>query len=233
MLTLSRDFLFPNLVICKHAAKKNNAGIFKLDWSKKEYHNHETPIYSDPHNPELCDTSYYPSLPHEIDEEVKGLRFSLNSEYKTEIEYQSMTALQEWTKHRRFDTMIREMCLGPAIANIWVAFGLLADCVVDENGKWDRSPNRFWYRHALVYKFWFNQTGRGLIWRNARIDQLEDRFLNSNFDVEDSITESVRSFIEAIDNHLKMYEDVVEIRRVAKGIELPTNDGDTGPVVSE
>ena len=201
MLTLSRGLDFPILFTNVDDMDSN---IYKLDWSKEKFNSFR--YFKLNQNDEhthvvLHENEAFPSLPEPYDSEVKNLRFKINSDYMTEIQNQSMTALVEWSKYRPFDTMIREICLEPAIANVWVAFSLLADCIVDENSKWLRSHRKIIYKHAMSYKFWFHQTGRGLVWDKARLGA---------FDSFNKLTKEEFAFISDLKDHLHEFDKIIK-----------------------
>ena len=91
-----------------------------------------------------------------------------------EIVRNAKRGLEEWGIYRGFDTNVREMCLNPAQELIFVAFYLLCDCLYDpETNYFYRKEDSYFAHNAMVYKFWDGQTGRGLLWFNAKMDEME------------------------------------------------------------
>lgn len=98
--------------------------------------------------------------------------YAVSESYKAEIQRMSIRATEEWVTRYPFDTMVREICLEPAVAYVWTAFRLLADCVYDPaTGKFSRQDDRRMLKYLLPYRFWRKQTGRGLTQSHARIWQ--------------------------------------------------------------
>ena len=59
---------------------------------------------------------------------------------------------------------------------MWSALWLLADCAYDpENKYYIKTPTKIILPHAMAWKFWQHQTGRGLLWGKARMDDLDNR----------------------------------------------------------
>ncbi len=168
MLHLDSFLLFPSLVYQKDFTIKKSdwtkdVRLYKFDWEKvelkKEEHHKK---WNKDHWPVL-DLPYVPTLPEELDAEVKNYVFALDQGYLNEIRRCSQQGLAEWNISRPFDTIIREMCLKVPFSYIKVAFSLLSDCIFDEEtGYWDRG-NRRESACLMLYKFWCHQTGRGLL----------------------------------------------------------------------
>lgn len=120
------------------------------------------------------------TLPAQYDERVSSLRYMLKSDYVSEINHFTQLFLLEWNRNRKFDTMVRDACLEPAIAAINAAFYLLSDCVYDDaNKQWFKEDNlldRLIIRCLLKYKFWRDFTGSGLVRGHAEIHRLVDRY---------------------------------------------------------
>ena len=211
MLQLSRGLNFPNFMSDREAFRPS---IYRLNWPDDKFNsiNYNPFKYNKQFGTNDTIEEKYNSLPEPYETKVKNLRFKLNNEYSSEIQHQSMTALVEWAKHRQFDTMIREICLESAIANVWVAFSLLADCIIDENNNWSRDDETVIFKYAMCYKFWFYQTGRGLVWENARLNKLES---NSYF----MKRKCVRNFILSLKNHSAKYDELIN-ERSPVGIEV-------------
>lgn len=193
MLGMERSLLFPILRFEREAtlsrpepATASNNGrtvaLFKLDWAKldrQKLSRHEEwktrcgVVELDKEHEFPC----LRTLPEPWDSEVLGYHFALSNEYHEEIRRNARQADLEWGQHRRFDTNIREMLLGPAIEHVWSAFYLLADCVYNPDTKW-------WYRHRhprmmaslLSYRFWLSQTGDGMVRVHSKVDDLPKSF---------------------------------------------------------
>ncbi len=186
MLYVNHRFLFPSLVYQRDfvikgppasegdsdkgfVVKSSKPGwtkkvrLYKLDWDNielekekrhKKWRGEQWPDIKVP---------YIRTLPEEIDEELKNYVFALDKGYLNEIRRCSQQGLHEWNVPRPFDTVIREMCLEVPQSYIKVAFGLLSDCVLDEEtGYWEHG-NRRVIACLMLYKFWCHQTGRGLL----------------------------------------------------------------------
>lgn len=173
-------------------------GIYRLDWAdfdgqlrKKREHWNQT-------NWPTKDYPYKSSLPPEYDLLLRDVRFAVNQSYREEIHRNCRRAMVEWNIYRGFDTCVREMCLEPAQSHVWVAFKLLADCLYDSDAKYfHRGPEKWFLANAMVYKFWGHQTGSGLLWRNARLDELGERVEGKHVDSE--VRKATMAFIKAID----------------------------------
>ena len=176
--------------------------LYKLDWNKKEYSCHEIPHTSD-------DTDYLSALPEPYDSWTTDLIFSIPENYMAEIQRMAHTSRMEWTHRRKFDTMIREICLGPAIEYIWVIFRLLADCSYDiQTGYFDRRVERILIPYALAYKFWRNQTGHGLVIDHSKINELERKLEFSLYWVDDQqkTVDCITQFVSKIKQHEKLID---------------------------
>jgi len=118
---------------------------------------------------------YIQALPDPYENIFSNLIFALDYKYLNEIHRHTELAYTEWGRSRGFDTMIRDICLDPVATHIWVAFRLLCDCIYDEHIRyWSRND---WIgrcsRHALCYKFWRGQTGGGLVYGKANMQNLD------------------------------------------------------------
>lgn len=107
------------------------------------------------------------------DNEVQALRFAPPDAALFEIRRNTTQALAEWCLTRPFDTRTREACLEPAIAHAWVAFYVLGDYAYNPKTQyWLRGPLKIILPHAMAFKFWFNQVGKALAWKFAKIDHI-------------------------------------------------------------
>jgi hypothetical protein len=170
----------------KTNAKNKETTIFSLDWFKKES------ITRQKHEKWLQKThldkniSFIEDLPQKWDDYVRTRVYAIPAHYLDKIREESWKGLTEWNNSHinSFDTMIKEICLIPALAHIKVVFKLLADCVFDGSiSNWENG-NRYYSRslednyllsHLLIYKFWSHQTGRGLLYFNADIEKIEQQ----------------------------------------------------------
>ena len=154
MLDMNFDFYFPRLVHHAEATLKGALRIqlYKLDWHKKPG-----------------------GLPEQYDSIIKDMVFHLDGKYLAEIHHCCQMALIERGKQRPFDTMIRDVCQEPVHGYVFVAFRLMCDCIFDEERHYYREHD--WVRriswHAMLYKFWHGQTGGGLLWDRAKMEELE------------------------------------------------------------
>jgi hypothetical protein len=173
--------VFPHLFFVKDASfgswnysLSKTTKIYKLNWNnfddiilkrhqefnQKCWPNQSIPIVQkfDPHYEEI----------------LQSLKFAVPIHYMDAIHDATNSAMSEWNKERRFDTNIREMCLQPAIKFVEVAFRLLCDCAYDEiTNYFYRAENKYLLPHLLLFRFWQNQTGAGLIEEHAGFGELQ------------------------------------------------------------
>lgn len=180
MLGNKESLVFPKLrfiekVELKHVdSKSKEVPLYSLDWEYKEKKCFERHLKWNQECWPKLDIPFMPDLPQIYDTYVKSLVFAVSDSYHSEIVRNSRRGLEEWDVRRKFDTVVRENCLGPAIENIYVAFYLLSDCIYDKHTKYfDRNPNNILARYCLPYKFWSHQTGRGVRREHSRIHNLE------------------------------------------------------------
>ena len=190
--------------------------LYKLDWesfeqSKKDKFWEWVKKYH-PRNERLA---WVEPLPEKYMEVLDDLVFCLRKDYLSEIRYCTQMAFMEWSKQRHFDTSIREMCLEPAQAYVRVAFKLICDCPFDEERHYYKEHD--WIRriavHAMLYRFWHGQTGRGLLWRNAEMEQLNPENWPT---VWKSMDPEVIKFYQDMKSH-----DEDQIERLAVSVEGP------------
>lgn len=117
-------------------------------------------------------------------------------------------------KYWKKNTMIREVCLRPAIEFVWCSFYLLCDCVYDkETNYFCRKDRTKISRYILSYRFWCHQTGRGLLEDHAHFEKLEwwisdeSSFSNQEFKAEG------RKWLEAAKDHQKEMDKASECMR--------------------
>jgi len=216
MLSYTNPLYFPNLVFTGSVHKDTR--IYTLDWSKKDQKclkKHRE--WNDKYWPKQ-QLPFMPSLPQEIDTWIINLKFAITSPYRKEINRNAMECLEEWNIKRSFDTNVREYCLKTAEAHAFIAFYLLADCVYDVTKQaYYRGDDKFLIKHALAYKFWAHQTGRGCVRSNARLEEVE---IYQNFDYyalsEDNKhylkqSQMAKEFLTKIDNLEKEWEKMSPI----------------------
>lgn len=161
---------------------------FKLDWDHidkfkaDQYQSWRTKHWPEQlkHIGDKCPQA----LPGKYHDIVRSLTFALSGSYHREIKHFAQLYLLERLRERKFDTVIRDMCLETAAAAINCAFKLLADCLYDEKTKgWlredvkgDNVYTKSLARHLLMYEFWSGSVGRGLVWDHAEMPKLLCQF---------------------------------------------------------
>jgi hypothetical protein len=124
-------------------------------------------------------------FPDEYIEWLYGLRFRISDSYLREIAYQTKCGQEEWSRMfptnfpHSLDTMVREYCLGSAIAHFETAFFLLSDCLFSpKEGEEDVLDKEkyggleHFAKVVMLMYFWDGQTGSGLIQSNAGFDSI-------------------------------------------------------------
>lgn len=202
MLALNFSLLFPRFSPQGEVSFKSwsdsqkTTDTYKLDWDTIDN------IKKERYNRNINKESPYPgTLPELYDNWVKNMIFAIPNTYKAEIRRCTHLALLEWGTNRPFDTMIREICLEPAISYIYVSFRLIADCLYDKEANYFyRGEDKAYATQAMLYKFWSFQTGSGLIKKHARFENLNH---------ENNI---VQDFLEVINKYeetnLKLKEEL-------------------------
>ena len=217
MLRLSGSIHFPSLLRVGETQFKSwqetgmSTTLYRLDWSRldSEREQHWVKKLSERHTSDqtfiLAD--YPGSLPEPYDLWVKSLIFSIPSRYLDEIRRVSRMAAIEWATERHFDTMIRDICLSPAIAYVYVGFRLLADCLYDaKTNYFYRGENKIIAPQALLYKFWAGQTGRGCVRDHAAFRKIQGSVCSCKGDQGCSTCHAVREFLKAIDEYEERLE---------------------------
>jgi len=179
---------FPHLIFVKEYDKSESGryrAIYKLDWTHIE--NRFRQSYEKRVQQRLSQEVVDPiptfknALPDKYMEMTDNLRFLLDTRYKKEINRASRLSMEEWSNAGGFDTMVNDWCVVPATKFVWLAFKLLSDCPFDPNtNKFDRRHERNIASNIMLYRFWFHQTGRGLIWYRAEINKLNDMLLDDD-----------------------------------------------------
>jgi hypothetical protein len=157
------------------------------------------------------------TLPERYDEIVKSLVFTIPADYMAEIQHFGQIYFMERQRVRKFDTTIRDVCAEVSQAAINCAFKLLADCIYDaENMTWFREnpeADKFVLRCLLMYKFWRENTGHGLVWGLAEMDKLKEAALLMNDVMRTPCTDESRATAQ------KYNRCLCEIRRWEKDQE--------------
>ena len=201
MLSLNR-LLFPRLVHQGEAPLKDSKlPLYTLDWNPIDKTRRDRYVKSivDEVKGIPIDKLYpFTTMPPPYNKWIKGLFFVIPHNYMEEIRRCARLGVIEWSTARPFDTMIKGICLEPAIDYIFVAFRLLADCVYDKKTEYYyRGKDKIFIAQALLYKFWSFQTGSGLIKDHAQFKRLEC-YRNVGLD-----TPELEEFIKAINKHEK------------------------------
>lgn len=150
---------------------------------------------------------FVPAFPPEFESEVKGYEFMLSPSCLGEIRHESQLGVLEWNRNRGFDTMIREECLGGAIAHFSSAFTLLADCIVvkrPKDGLLGWSHDLWVLRAILLYKFWERECGRGCALRHAHIDRWDDGDWRTRYDGEQR--DHLERFLSAVTRQFNLHD---------------------------
>jgi len=178
----SSVFVFPHLTFLKDVSFKSwseqnkTTKLYKLDWDSFDCAILKRYIE--------WNEKYWPGMPlpfiHKFDDYyenlLQSLKFAIPNHYLTEIRRVTQKALLEWNQERHFDTCVRDMCLGPAIKFIQVAFRLIADCTYDENTNYFfRANNKYLLDHMLMFRFWQHQTGSGNLEDHSDFDKLKSK----------------------------------------------------------
>ncbi len=184
MLGIRNPLFFPRLIRTGEVKFKawsdtaKTTTTYELDWSESEKKKEEGYYkwysgYASTDN-QANEFMYIPELPKKHDDWLKNFTIAIPAHYLETIRSFSRRGLDVWIGRYPFDTMIREICLKPAIAYIDVAFRLIADCLYDPSTKYFyRGADKILFAHIALYKFWSGQTGGGLLERNADFDRLE------------------------------------------------------------
>ena len=224
MLGTGPRLYFPKLRFVAEAAihgSKKKKPLYRLDWSKLEAHRRE---HFDQWRkscwPDREDLHFVPGLPIAYESLVKDAVFALDSRYEAEIIRNCHRAVQEWGLTRYFDTMIREMCLEPAEAHARVAVELIGDCIINPDSQgyasWARKKI---FVSATLWKLWYKQTGRGLLYDRAQLDNLKrligypaGRALGC---IEEDDRQQLRAYLDA----MKMHDEKID-----ESVRLPMSD---------
>ena len=198
MLGRDRSLYFPRLIRVNRVPIRDDGEreAYCLYWARMErelkLRHHK---WVDDHWPQHRDRLVFvPAMPSGF-EWVNDVVYVLSDSYLNEIRRMAQLALSEWNVHRPFDTAIREGCLSPAIELIKCCFLLLGDCVYDPNTRYfSREPRSRLLRYILGYRFWFHQTGSGLIWNHSGLQGFD---AGSNLEFGDLVS-TLRSHIEEI-----------------------------------
>ena len=219
MLHTSRPLCFPSLHRFGETTFKSwsdsesakTTELYTLDWEKIDQSKKEHFLKHD----RVCSDMFFPgTLPTEYDKWVKKMIFAIPSHYLKEIRKSSYKALTEWDGDYPFDTSMREMCLGPAIAHVFVAFRLISDCLYDPvTNYFSREPIKIISTQALLYKFWSFQTGRGLVKGHSKFYKIEWMIKDQDIRLgDDSDKFQIRKFIQAINLYEEKLDELYQKR---------------------
>jgi len=207
MYKLEHILHFPKLVRKGETSFKSwgetqkTTDIYELSWHWKETilrENHMKWLkQSYPH----LDIPFIDDLPEPYNQWMRKMQYAIPAKYLYEIRRCVQMAKVEYNIYRPFDTAIRDMCLDPGIKFVYVAFRLVADCAYDpKTGYFYRGEDKAFLTNALLFKFWMNQTGRGMIWQHAEMGKLLSRVERMKED--SSLKEKMSEFIHAIENQI-------------------------------
>ena len=190
------ELLFPSLIRTGETKFKSwsdsekTTGLYKVDWDSIDKIKKDR--WGD-------DESFPGTLPPKYDEWVKEMVFAIPTHYMDEIRHAARRGLVQWCTRRHFDTMIREICLMPAVSSIYVSFRLLADCLYDpEKNYFYRGEDKVLAPQALLYKFWAHQTGRGLIREHCHFEKIDWVMDSQNHLTDDNKRATVSPFLSEI-----------------------------------
>ena len=233
-------FIFPHLVFLKDVSFKswseqNKTKLYKLDWDSFD----EAILKRHVEWNAKCWPSTKFSFIQKFDLYYEGLlqslRFAIPNHYLTEIRRVTQTTMTEWGINRPFDTNIKEMCLGPAIKCIQVAFELIADCAYDEQTNYFlRIDNKYLIAPLLMFRFWQHQTGPGKIGEHSNFHNLLSRIdcfkTNKNYPNEKAWV----SEIAALERFLKAFNDQAEAvqKAFSDNVKLETAGSNPVPVAA-
>lgn len=159
------------------------------------------------------------TLPEKYDSWVKDMTFAIPQHYLMEVRRTARLSVLEWCTSRPFDTMVREICLEPAVSYAYVSFRLVADCLYDSDTNYFyRGNDKILAPQAMLYKFWSHQTGRGLLRAFSRFDKIWMADSKSE-DVDDSKRAVVIPFMAAIHEFEKKLEEA-HLQDSIKGIPV-------------
>jgi hypothetical protein len=217
MFRLTFPLRFPRLDFVRDVEFSGSGGrtgsktiaLYKLNWSEFDHYQEEkwkewkTKSWPD------SDITYSYKFPGEYEDMLHNLTFAIPKAYLTEIRRMTQQAVIEWGMERGFDTVIREMCLRPAIKFVECAFKLIEDCLYDPvTNYYSRGPERRIISSLMLYRFWQHQTGRGLVEDRAEFDILEN--LSQRVLDKDGVTgwgEEGVKLSEAITKYLKTFRE--------------------------
>jgi hypothetical protein len=236
MLGKNHPLYFPKLQFIREGSliRKDSGGesgrpinIYKLDWLEQEAKIKEKHYkWKKDFHPEKK-LPFIGQLPEEWDEWIKSLVFAIDEGYMREIRHWTQQGLHNWNRsnYATADTMVREICLKPAISMIEVAFFLIGDCIYDPENSWySRAGKNFLAEPVMLYKFWSYQTGRGLLLERARMEKIAWSIKNSTLAKRDPNDEYIiqgKKLIEDLNKHQEKFgESYKEL-----SIDLPANEG--------
>lgn len=215
--------IFPHLIRKDEVSFKSwsdsdkTTTVYKIDWEKLDQYKYQK--FTDDakrycHMP--YDYQFPGTLPEPYDSWVKSLEFTIPVRYLEEIRYNARMAQMIYCSSHPFDTMIREICYEPAIAHVFVAFRLIADCTYSrETNYFYRGDEKIIIPQALLYKFWVHQVGDGLIQDHSYFNKIKTR-LKFNDKGNESHCRTIQKFINATNDFQEKLTKLHEIRCVEK-----------------
>lgn len=230
-------FIFPHLVFLKDVSFKSwsdskTTKIYKLDWDsfdeailKRHIARKANCWPSTEFKLVQKFDSYYETLLH-------SLRFAIPNDYLTEIRRMTQMALSVCGTSRTFDTDIREMCLGPAIECIKVAFKLIADCAYDESTNYFlRVNNKYLLAPMLLFRFWQHQTGSGVVADHSGFDKLESKYKEIRY--VKKCTSDILDEIYALDKFLTFFRGQADSiqNAISESNKLELGGSSSGPSI--
>jgi hypothetical protein len=233
-------FVFPHLVFLKDVSFRSwseqgkTTKLYKFDWEKfdeailKEHIAWNAKSWPNTTFPFVQKfNSYYETI-------LRSLRFAIPQHYLTEIRRMTQMAVMEWGVNRPFDTNIRDMCLGPAIKCIQVAFELIADCAYDEETNYFlRVDNKYVLPHMLLFRFWQHQTGSGMIMEHSDFNKIESRLgsLKRCTSKSPGMDNEIKSLEKFINFFAQQAEDIQSA--FSDNVKMEVGGSASGPVVAE
>ncbi len=203
MLHKSRGLHFPNLSFIKETSfgpwgNDGTTRVYKLDWKG------------------------FRMLPEPYDTWLRRFTFVLPNNYFEGITRCAQMANIEWGQYKPFDTAVRPYMAG--VGHVYDAFVLMADCLYDQNKDYYyRGKDKHLIRYALMAKFWFNNTGRGMVEQFAMFHKIKSDALHNWIE---------RDFLEMMDKFsMQFNEDICQAERDS-GVPQSPDDPERVPEIS-
>lgn len=207
MYKLEKELYFPRLNRIGETTFKSwgetqkTTNIYKLNWHWKETILRERHVKWLKQNHPHLDIPFIDDLSEPYNQWMKKMQYALPVKYLHEIRRCAQMANVEYNIFRPFDTSISDMCLDPGIKFVYVAFRLVADCAYDPKTEYFyRGEDKAFLTNALLFKFWINQTGRGMVWQYAEMDKLSNRIEQMT---NSSLKEKMCEFLCVIEDQIE------------------------------